>query len=193
MPTFEKKRKIEVIAKAKAGGGGGYNFEMIEEKEDKSKIKREGLFFDKKEDQVYELGWYKVEFKLDRPSGSDLKFHEDQDEVFWIGPPDKDGCPSPYSSHHPITFERINDSKIVVKNPDNHFETLAFALGFQEGDDPTPIRYDPVWGNQNGGVKLGGGPLLVAGATVAGLAALAAWAVRRTRSDPSRMRSQRKP
>lgn len=188
MPVIEKKRKIDVVATAKPGGG--YEFKMLE-KVNGNPTERQELIFSKTDDQVYTFGWYKVEFKLEAPSGSDLKFHEELDEVFWIGPKDKDCCPAPYSKHHPITFERDNDRKIVVRNPDRHDETLAFALGFQDGDDPTPIRYDPVWGNKNGGVELAQFKTLATGAGLLGLIALGGWAISQALSGPARKKKRR--
>lgn len=189
MPVFEKKRKIDVVAKKKTGGG--YSFEMFE-KVGGNPIKRTELIFDKAADDVYKLGWYKVEFKL-VAEDSDLKFHEDEAEVFWIGVAGKDGCPAPYCQHHPITATRQGDSKIVVRNPDRQHETLAFALGFQDGDDPAPIRYDPVWGNKNGGVEfVPNAQVLATGAGILGLIALGGWALSQaSRGAPAKKRKHR--
>jgi hypothetical protein len=191
MPTVEKKVKIQVQATRTALGK--YDFKMIEDQGNGVKVERKDLVFSKNADQVYEWGWYKVEFELD-DGGTDLQFHEDEDEVFWIGPPVAGGdkrCPEDYSAHPPITHKRLNDKKIRVKNPDRKEEELAFTLGFQEGSNPQPIRYDPGWGNKNGGMEASARQLLVAGASLIGAAALIGWALTAARPDRHRRGKRR--
>lgn len=189
MPRLTKKRNVSVQATLSASGD--YEFAMFEEDDDR-RVKLDKLIFDKKKDGLYKIGWYVVEFTLERPRGSDLRFHEDIDEIFWIGPPvGKACCPEPYSRHDPITAVRVSDRKIKVRNPDNRREDLAFALGFQDGDDSTPIRYDPLWGNQNGGHELSAVQALAAGASVAGLLALVGWAATKALGSSPKRRKRR--
>lgn len=189
MPVVEKKITIQVQATRTAPGK--YDFKMIEDQGNGVKVERKDLVFSKTNDDVYKWGWYKVEFELD-DGGTDLQFHKDEDEVFWIGPPEAGkSCPKDYSAHAPISHKRINDKKIRVKNPDTQAEELAFTLGFQEGSNPQPIRYDPGWGNKNGGVEVSARQLLVAGASLGGALALIGWALTKTGADRHRRGKRR--
>lgn len=187
MPVIEKKRKIDVVATAKPGGG--YDFKMFEDVDGIRKERTE-LDFCKNKDGVYKIGWYMVEFKLDRPDGSNLKFHTQANEVFWIGPLQEKGCAPLYGTHPHITHKRDGRFKLIVKNPDRREEQLGFALGFQDGDDLTPIRYDPVWGNKNGGVELAQFRTLATGAGLLGLLAVGGWAVSQALSRPARKKKR---
>ncbi|HVF83900.1 MAG TPA: hypothetical protein VM913_06995 [Sphingomicrobium sp.] len=194
MPQYSKRRIIEVVPTRDASGG--WKFSMYENCNG-SKMELHELIFSKNDDDLYKKGYYIVEFKLD-PKGSSLKFHDDEEEVFWIGPPQQGGdpnkvdcCPAAKSKHPPITFERKGDHKLRVKNPDQTAETLAFALGFQEGNDSKAIRYDPVWGNRNGGVRSDATQRIVAAAVALVLLGLAGWVLKQgLESSPTKRKKR---
>ena len=204
MPAHaHSKMRIVNVHASETSSGWKFTMEEFDEKSGRG-IPRERLHFSKTDDGIYRSGHHKVEFRLKRPPNSQLRFHDDWREVFWIGPPvaadpskPDELCCKPYANvGNEVRMDRIDPLHLSGKNHNRTHRELAFNLGFQEGDDPTRIAFDPGWTNSNGGFEDldgGGFALSLALATaLTGAAALTWWALTKSGGDQRNKRRKRR-
>lgn len=190
MPHNWNKRIFHVVA-SRAGTGYSFALEEVDQKTGHC-VPVSRLDFDKRRENLYKHGHHKVEIHLIPPEGSELKFHEDPSEVFWIGPqvPGTNCCADYADLGSEVELRDREDRCLKIRNRNSTAQELRFNLGFQDGSDPTRIAFDPGWGNSNSGFDLqfrslaAGGALLLAGAGA--LIALAAKAVGKDRGRAKR-------
>ena len=125
-----------------------------------------------------------VNFDLIDPSNTGCKFVHDKDDAMWvriIDPQTPDPCPRCEMHWDQFKAQAVanNNTRLTVRNLNEYVQDFAFSLRFTKPGVASPILYDPIGSNQNGGdfqlsflstQSVGG---FVAGAAVAGVLVMA--------------------
>ena len=150
-------RTITIHAVADSSEPSGYRFWMME-----GGTQNPPLEFDKTKDKLYKSEYYTLKFQLDKQENAGLRFSKDPKTVMWAKYVPSPTAPCVDSECHldeifldPAT--PIKDDEIIVINVDR--TTNYFAMGFnflRPGDNDGPgvdyALYDPIGGNQDGGL-----------------------------------------
>ena len=150
-------RTITINAVADSTQPSGYRFWMME-----GGVQNPPLEFNKNTDKLKKSQYYTLTFQLDQTNNAGLRFSKDPSKVMWAKYVPGPTSPCVDSECHlaeifldPAT--PIQDSSITVINVDR--TTNFFAIGFNflrpgENDGPGTdyALYDPIGGNQDGGL-----------------------------------------
>lgn len=150
-----KLASVDVIATKDLAKPSGVSFDLASN----WKIAKDRLQFDKKKDKVKKGDPYHVEFNLQDPDHIGLRFLAPKEEAMWVsqGLKDRDPpCPDVACHNNHFEATAVSDYKLVVNNPDDDIERIAFTLRFRKpgenpGDPDVIVPYDPITDNQNGG------------------------------------------
>ena len=169
----------DVVIKARQAGNE-IEFDMIE-----GNLDTEILVFNKTKDNMKKTDQYDIQFRLVNEGGANLSFVQPPGDVIYISkgsdthlprcPRNANGNPNT-----PFTVTSVTPTTLTVHNPDDDICFYKFALRFTDANDNNAIKtFDPIFGNQNGGLTSsppGGGTssaVAFAGGALLGGAAIA--------------------
>lgn len=150
-------RTITIHAVADNSQPSGYRFWMME-----SGVQNPPLEFSKDQDKLKKSQYYTLNFQLDKNENAGLRFSRDPTKVMWAKyvPGPTSPCVDAECHLEEIFLDPatpIQDDAITVINVDR--TTNYFAIGFnflRPGDNDGPgvdyALYDPIGGNQDGGL-----------------------------------------
>ena len=129
------------------------------------------LVFNKTNDNIKKTEDYEIVFGLRNEAGADLEFVQDKSDVIWISKGSDvtlPKCPKNGNgnSNSPFTVTDVQAKTLTVRNPDNDINFYKFALRFvDKANNGAIVTFDPIFGNQNGGLASkppGGGTASIA-------------------------------
>lgn len=135
--------------------GNDIEFEMLERNQE-----TEILVFNKTNDNIPKNDHYTIDFALQNVAGANVEFVQDKDDVIFISkgsdthlprcPKNANGNPNT-----PFRVDSVSANTLSVHNPDSDICFYKFALRFVDRGDGNKIRtFDPIFGNQNGGLTV---------------------------------------
>lgn len=161
----EDERNITIHAVADNSEPSGYRFWMME-----GGVQNPTLEFSKDKDKLKKSQYYTLNFRLDANENGGLKFSKDPSKVMWAKyvPSPTSPCVDAECHLDEIFLDPatpIQDDAITVINVDRTVNYFAIGFNFlRPGDVDGPgvdyALYDPIGGNQNGGLafrQTGGG------------------------------------
>ena len=142
----------DVVIKAKMVGNE-IEFDMVEGSQ-----QTEILVFNKTNDNMKKTDHYDIDFRLVNEGGANLAFVMPPGDVIYISkgsdthlprcPRNANGNPNT-----PFTVTNVTPTTLTVHNPDDDICFYKFALRFTDANDGNAIKtFDPIFGNQNGGL-----------------------------------------
>lgn len=149
--------------------GNKIKFEM-EENGDYTEL----LLFNKNGDKIPKSESYNIIFEIDNGDGVNLEFVQDTGNVMYVrkgSPYHVPKCPTngTGNSQTPFTVTSVTTTTLTVNNPDDDICFYKFALRFIDKNASNAIvTFDPIYGNQNGGVGLYSSAILTTFAFVCG-------------------------
>lgn len=118
------------------------------------------LLFNKDLDKIKKNESYQITFTLDNDNGANLEFVQDRGDVMYVLKGSNSSVPkcpknANGNSQTPFTVSNVTATTLTVDNPDDDVCFYKFALRFIDKNNGNAIvTFDPIYGNQNGGLTL---------------------------------------
>jgi hypothetical protein len=137
----------------------------------------ERFIFSKRRLKMKHDDYHLIEFILDDQANLGLRFPDKPEDAMWVAraSANQKVCPGPNDKDYSVLrpYAVVGGTKLCVHNPNMQIEDWAFTLNFLNTAGVS-VPWDPIGGNQDGGVKLDASEVLAAAGVVLGVIGLTA-------------------